>query len=122
MGVNLGAFFAPLVCGTLGQKDGWRYGFAAAGVGMVCGLIFYLWGQKFLAEDHLTRGKKSHAEKVPLTAREWKVIVALMVLVIVNAFFWAVYEQQGNTLQILAARSAHSPPLGFNTPPSWSPS
>src|SRR5438128_6962292 len=53
MGVNLGAFFAPLVCGTLGQRLGWGYGFGAAGVGMVCGLIFYLWGQKFLAEDSL---------------------------------------------------------------------
>ena len=59
MGVNLGAFLAPLVCGTLGQKFGWGYGFAAAGVGMVCGLIVYLWGQKFLAEDNLTRGKNS---------------------------------------------------------------
>ena len=42
MGVNLGAFFSPLVCGTLGQLYGWGYGFAAAGVGMVAGLIFYM--------------------------------------------------------------------------------
>ena len=51
MGINLGAFFAPLVCGTLGQKVGWHYGFGAAGVGMVVGLIIYLWGQKHLAPD-----------------------------------------------------------------------
>ena len=38
-GVNLGAFFSPLVCGTLGQVYGWHYGFGAAGVGMVFGLI-----------------------------------------------------------------------------------
>ena len=119
MGVNLGAFFAPLVCGTLGQKYGWKYGFMAAGVGMVCGLIFYLWGQKFLAEDHLTRGKKSQAEKVPLTSREWKVIIALMVLVIVNALFWAVYEQQGNTLQLFADRNADWHVFGFEMPSTW---
>ena len=119
MGVNLGAFLAPLVCGTLGQKYGWSYGFAAAGVGMVCGLIFYLWGQKFLAEDHLTRGKKTHKEKVPLTSAEWKVIIALMVLVIVNAFFWAVYEQQGNTLQIFADRNADWHVFGFEMPSTW---
>ena len=119
MGVNLGAFFAPLVCGTLGQKFGWAYGFAAAGVGMVCGLIFYMWGQRFLAEDNLTRGKKTHAEKVPLTSREWKVIIALMVLVIVNALFWAVYEQQGNTLQIFADRNADWHVLGFEMPSTW---
>jgi len=119
MGVNLGAFFAPLVCGTLGQKYGWSYGFGAAGVGMVCGLIFYLWGQKFLAEDHLTRGKKTHTEKVPLTSREWKVIIALMVLVILNALFWAVYEQQGNTLQIFADRNADWHIFGFEMPSTW---
>ena len=119
MGVNLGAFFAPLVCGTLGQKFGWAYGFAAAGVGMVCGLIFYMWGQRFLAEDNLTRGKKTHAEKVPLTSREWKVIIALMVLVIVNALFWAVYEQQGNTLQIFADRNADWHVAGFEMPSTW---
>ena len=119
MGVNLGAFFAPLVCGTLGQRLGWGYGFGAAGVGMVCGLIFYLWGQKYLAEDSLTRAKKAHTEKVPLTSREWKVIVALMVLVIINALFWAVYEQQGNTLQIFADRNADWHVLGFEMPSTW---
>jgi POT family proton-dependent oligopeptide transporter len=39
MGINLGAFLAPWVCGTLGEKYNWHYGFAAAGVGMVLGLI-----------------------------------------------------------------------------------
>ncbi len=46
MGINLGATFAPLVCGRLGQSAsfGWHYGFAAAGVGMVLGLLnFALW-------------------------------------------------------------------------------
>ncbi len=42
MGINLGAFFSPLVCGTLGQNIGWHWGFAAAGVGMVFGLIQYV--------------------------------------------------------------------------------
>ena len=38
MGINLGAFIAPLVCGYLGQKVNWHFGFAAAGVGMILGL------------------------------------------------------------------------------------
>ena len=42
MGINLGATFSPLVCGTLGQKVGWHWGFAAAGVGMVFGLLQYV--------------------------------------------------------------------------------
>ena len=41
MGINLGGFVGPLVCGFLGQKVNWHYGFAAAGVGMVLGLIQY---------------------------------------------------------------------------------
>lgn len=45
MGINLGGFFAPLVCGTLGEKVDWHYGFAAAGVGMVIGLIVFVRGQ-----------------------------------------------------------------------------
>ena len=119
MGVNLGAFFSPLVCGTLGQKYGWGYGFGAAGVGMICGLIFYMWGQKFLAKDLLTRSKETHKEKPPLTSKEWKVIFALMVLVVVNALFWSVYEQQGNTLQIFADRNADWHVFGFEMPSTW---
>ena len=45
MGINLGAFLAPLIIGTIGQKVGWHYGFAAAGVGMVAGLIQYVLGK-----------------------------------------------------------------------------
>lgn len=47
-GINLGAFFSSLICGYLGETYGWRYGFGAAGVGMVAGLLVFLWGQKYL--------------------------------------------------------------------------
>jgi POT family proton-dependent oligopeptide transporter len=42
MGINLGAFVAPLICGYLGQRIDWHYGFAAAGVGMVLGVLQYV--------------------------------------------------------------------------------
>ena len=48
MGINLGAFVAPIVCSWLGEKIGWHVGFAAAGVGMVLGLIQYQLGGKYL--------------------------------------------------------------------------
>ena len=51
MGINVGAFFSPLICSTLGEKVGWHWGFGAAGVGMVIGLAMYLWGQKALLGD-----------------------------------------------------------------------
>src|SRR4029434_1890111 len=49
MGINLGAFIAPLVCGYLGQKVGWHWGFGAAGIGMTLGLIQYVLGRQRLA-------------------------------------------------------------------------
>jgi len=48
MGINIGAFTATLLCGYLGEKVGWAYGFGAAGIGMLLGLIIFLWGQKYL--------------------------------------------------------------------------
>src|SRR5579863_6654397 len=53
VGINIGAFLAPLVCGTLGEEVGWHYGFAAAGVGMLIGLSIYLYALKFLPPDQL---------------------------------------------------------------------
>jgi POT family proton-dependent oligopeptide transporter len=50
MGINLGAFIAPLVCGYLGQEVAWHYGFAAAGIGMVLGVIQYVLGGKSLGD------------------------------------------------------------------------
>ncbi len=46
MGINLGAFLSPLICGWLGHSYGWHYGFAAAGVGMLVGLIVFWKGIK----------------------------------------------------------------------------
>ena len=48
MRINIGAFTATLLCGYLGEEVGWAYGFGAAGIGMLLGLIIFLWGQKYL--------------------------------------------------------------------------
>jgi POT family proton-dependent oligopeptide transporter len=58
MGINLGAFFSPLVCGTLGERLGWHWGFAAAGVGMVFGVLQYVLTGSRLGSAGL-RAKKS---------------------------------------------------------------
>ena len=123
MGINLGAFFSPLVCGTLGQKVGWHWGFAAAGVGMIAGLIIYLIGQKHLAPDQLAQRRKAHegeAFKEKLTKDEMLRIGALVVICALNIVFWGVYEQQGNTLQIFADSNTAWPTiLGFTIPSTW---
>lgn len=48
MGINLGSFLATLICVWLGEKYGWSYGFAAAGIGMFMGLMTFISGKKLL--------------------------------------------------------------------------
>jgi len=120
MGVNLGAFLSPLVCGTLGQKVGWHYGFGAAGVGMVFCMIFYWAGSGLIPKKEVpTRAQRKVEEKVPLTRQEWNSVYALAVLCFLNIVFWAIYEQQGNTLQLWADQKTDWMMLGWEAPSTW---
>ena len=116
VGINVGAFLAPLVCGTLGEKAGWHYGFAAAGVGMCIGLCIYLYALPLLPPDELHKVKVAHAERTPLTREQWRAIVALLILFVPNTLFWATYEQMGNTtiLWIDANVDRHIDLFGLN--------
>jgi POT family proton-dependent oligopeptide transporter len=100
VGINIGAFLSPLVCGTLGELWGWHYGFAAAGVGMTIGLIVYLVAYPSLPPDemHKERGR----ERTPLTRQERRGIWALLALFVPTCLFWATYEQSGNTIALWA--------------------
>ncbi len=51
MGINIGAFLTPLTCGTIGELEGWHYGFSLAGFGMLIGLIIFWFAQKNALED-----------------------------------------------------------------------
>jgi proton-dependent oligopeptide transporter, POT family len=97
VGINVGAFLAPLVCGTLGEDIGWHYGFAAAGVGMCIGLCIYLYALPFLPPDELHKRRAAPAASKPLNRDEWRAVIALLVLFVPNTLFWATYEQIGNT-------------------------
>src|SRR5262249_6115630 len=95
VGINLGAFLAPLICGTLGEDVGWHYGFAAAGVGMTIALAIYLYAlhPPDLPPDELERAKATREVRQPLTRAEWGAIAALLLLFLPNTLFWATYEQ-----------------------------
>jgi POT family proton-dependent oligopeptide transporter len=90
MGVNLGAFLAPFVCGTLAQKVGWHYGFAAAGVGMVIGLIMYLYGvNKYLPGIGLRPTRETRAAlRTDTGETEGKLVHALIGAIAGLALFW----------------------------------
>jgi proton-dependent oligopeptide transporter, POT family len=102
VGINLGAFLAPLVCGTLGEEYGWHYGFTAAGVGMTIALVIYLFGMRTLPPDELQVARAEGTERKPLDRNEWRSIAALIVLFLPTTLFWATYEQQGNTIPLWA--------------------
>jgi len=55
LGIKLGAFIAPLICGTLGELYGWHLGFGAAGIGMLVALVVYIMGRKHLPPDQLKK-------------------------------------------------------------------
>jgi proton-dependent oligopeptide transporter, POT family len=102
VGINIGAFLAPLICGTLGEEAGWHYGFAAAGVGMVIGLSIYLYAMPSLPVDELQKAKLARVVRRPLNRDEWRAVIALFVLFVPTTLFWATYEQSGNTIVLWA--------------------
>ena len=89
MGINLGAFIAPLICGYLGQQINWHFGFAAAGVGMTLGVIQYVAGSRNLGDAGLLP-----APGTPEQVAKWRrqgqiaggVLVALILIVGVGGY------------------------------------
>lgn len=73
-GINIGALFSSLICGYIGETFGWRYGFGAAGFGMLLGLTVFLTGQKYLHGHAEPKRPELLKQKVlgPLN-REWAI-------------------------------------------------
>jgi POT family proton-dependent oligopeptide transporter len=90
MGINLGAFFSPLVCGYLGQRVNWHYGFASAGVGMTFGLIQYVLGGRRLGDAGLHPVRDASADaQARFERRAWSAVVAgLAALVLLGVSTW----------------------------------
>ncbi|MFI9203365.1 peptide MFS transporter [Streptomyces sp. NPDC053048] len=90
MGINLGAFFSPLVIGTIGQKVNWHLGFTIAAAGMAVGLACFLWGTRHL-------DPKSSIVPKPLSAAEKKsTLVKGLVWLAVAAVFYGVVGGTGH--------------------------
>jgi POT family proton-dependent oligopeptide transporter len=123
MGINLGATLSPLVCGTLGQVVGWHWGFAAAGVGMLLGLLIYWLGSGLVPRDSPLRKadpETPEEARKPFTRKEWIAVGSLITMALLNIPFWAIYEQQGNTLQLWADQRTNWRFLGlFDIPSTW---
>ncbi len=133
MGINLGAFIAPFVCGFLGEPHDpmnaleaykWKYGFMAAGTGMIIGLVWYLVSQnKYLGHiglkpvtksgdiDDATEKARAEAANKPLTQDDKDKIKAIFTFVFFAVFFFAFFEQAGTSLNFFAKEATNLHPV-----------
>jgi POT family proton-dependent oligopeptide transporter len=113
MGINLGAFLGPIICGGLrvgrrhGEVFGWSWAFAAAGVGMVLSLIMFLIGKPFLLKGIGDKPQprelqKAAAPSQPLTAEEKRGIAVIFIMAFFVIFFWTAFEQAGSSMDLFA--------------------
>lgn len=99
MGINLGGFLAPLVCGTLGELYGWHWGFTAAGVGMAIGLIGYCSFLRLLPPE--PKRAELAAEDRPDAAPIIRKHIAILLLMVAMVVLFRVgYEQSGNVIAL----------------------
>jgi POT family proton-dependent oligopeptide transporter len=85
MGINIGAFIAPFITGYLGQNVDWHYGFAAAGVGMIFGLIHYKLTEKKLGNAGLEPTRL--ADPLEQVKRDRKIWIGLLSIILLVAIF-----------------------------------
>src|SRR6266498_3753536 len=131
MGINLGAFFGPIIAGRIAEGIDWHLGFACAGVGMLLGLTQYILGRRHLqpAIERIAAQKAARrtpdatavggTRRTPLTSEDWRRISAVVVLFVFASLFWGAYEQAGSTLTLFADRYVHLEFLGIKLYASW---
>ena len=138
MGINLGAFLAPLVCGWLAEDlfaqkgaDGsithyaFEYGFLAAGIGMGLGqILFNLLAKKYLGDIGLkpvtqASGSEHVEEDVPLTAEERDRLMVIGIISLFVIVFWTGFEQAGSSMTLYTDDYINRIVNGFLVPTSW---
>jgi POT family proton-dependent oligopeptide transporter len=119
-GVNLGAFLAPFVCGTVGELYGWHWGFALAGIGMVVGLFTYLGGSRYLPRSDAGTDDASPAARAPAAPAPAGTYLLLGSVIAIVMIFRAAYEQSGNTIALWADSGIDRHVGGaFQIPMTW---
>jgi POT family proton-dependent oligopeptide transporter len=92
MGINMGAFLAPLTCGAIGENEGWQYGFLAAGIGMLLGYFVFLWGQREGIYENVGLGPDQVVNK-PLVSFIPNQILPWLVAAVMVALAWVLIIQ-----------------------------
>ncbi len=123
MGINVGAFFAPLLTGYMALTYGYRYGFMVAGIGMLIGLlVFTILGNRYLGEVGKAascKAKDDSLENVPLTKEEKDRTLAIVVFVLFSIFFFAGFEQAGSSMTLYTEKYIDREVGSFVVPTEW---
>jgi POT family proton-dependent oligopeptide transporter len=117
VGINIGGFLAPLVCGTLGEFYGWHWGFGAAGIGMLAGLLIYVFGAKYLPPQ-----ERAVHQAVARTAPERShrsTFLLLFAIGLAVTVFRGAYEQVGNTVALWADVGINRATALMTIPMTW---
>jgi len=117
VGINIGGFLAPLICGTLGELYGWHYGFGAAGIGMVVGLLIYVAGGRYLPAEAPRAERKTPASTAGGSYRQTYLLLLGIGLSV--TVFRGAYEQVGNTVALWADVGIDRAVSGFAIPMTW---
>jgi len=116
VGVNIGGFLAPLICGTVGELYGWHYGFGLAGIGMLLGLVIYVAGQRYLPPE--TPRVQAGGSPAPRGLGRETVLVLVGIGLAVTVFR-AAYEQVGNTVALWADSGVDRTLGDWTIPMTW---
>ena len=122
IGINIGAFTAPLLVGYVGEVISWHYGFGIAGIGMALGQLVYVWGQKYLKDIGNFVPVKRDAisnKKIKLTSIEKDRMIVLILSFVIVMVFWGAYEQAGGLLNLFARDRIDRTLFGFVVPTSF---
>ncbi len=108
MGINIGGFLAPILCGYVGEQISWHYGFGLAAIGMFLGQIVYIWGQKYLKNVGNLITKENAADREllekPLSTIEKDRVKVLLISFLLIILFWAAFEQAGGLMNLYASQ------------------
>lgn len=122
VGINIGAFSAPLLVGYVGEVINWHYGFGLAGIGMALGQVVYIFGQRYLKGVGNFLPHKVHEgtnEKVKLTSVEKDRMIVLLLSFVIVIVFWGAYEQAGGLMNLYAKEKVDRFMWGFEVPASF---
>jgi POT family proton-dependent oligopeptide transporter len=119
LGINAGVIASPLIVGTLGEVLGWHYGFAAAGIGMLLGTGIYLSGQKYLRAGEKAARATAAAPRAKLTRRDWRAVIALLLLIPVLAVAIVPNNQIFNAYLVWGDQQFDLVFMGKKLPTTW---